>query len=286
MESDFQGVEKTDGYSVRAVERAMTVLASLADAERPQTLTAIAQRCGLSVTTTYRLLRTLQQQGLVMPHTHDGRYMLGFRVLELAHALLRQLDVVAIARPFLTAARDELNETISLAVRSGEHHVRAVQIEATQPLRRVMEIGEQLPLYAGSVGKVFLAAASDAEIDAYLRRTELVPFSETTPTDARVLWQQIEQVRQRGYAVSLNERGAGGAGVSAPVRGHDGRVAAAVEISGPLTRFTPEARARWIELACSTAATISAALGFRNAHDEPMPVGRAVEALRCRPRSL
>ena len=276
---------EVDGkYSVRAVERAAGLLAVVADADEPQSLQTIAERSGLSMTTAFRLLRTLQQQGLVMAQAHDGRYMLGFRVLELAHSLLRQLDVVGIARPFLLEARNRIDETVSLAVRSGEYHVRAAQAEGTQPLRRVMDIGERMPLYAGSVGKVFLAAASDREIEEYLGRTELVPLSEATPTDPRVLWQQIAQVRARGFSESVNERGAGGAGVAAPIHGPDGRVVAALEISGPATRFTPEARETWIELSLATAREISRALGYREARGAaPVPIsGEVMAALEPR----
>jgi DNA-binding IclR family transcriptional regulator len=283
VKSRFHTVEETDRYSVRAVERALGVLGALAETDAPQTLQVIAERAELSVTTTFRLLRTLQQQGFVTPSADDGRYVLGFRVLELAHALLRQLDVVGIARPFVLDLRNRIGETVSLAVRSGEYHIRALQAEGTQPLRRVMEIGERLPLYAGSVGKLFLAAASDREVEEYLSRTELVPLSEATPTDPQLVWQQIAQVRERGFSESVNERGAGGAGVAAPVHGPDGRVLAALEISGPMTRFTPEVRQAWIELSQATSRDISRALGYREGRGGPSPFrGELVDLLQPR----
>jgi IclR family transcriptional regulator, KDG regulon repressor len=263
VKMSFHTMEKDDGYAVRAVERAADVLAALAEADTPQTLQAIAERAELSVTTTFRLLRTLQRQGFVMPSVHDGRYVLGFRVLELAHALLRQLDVVGVARPFVMDLRNRIGETVSLAVRSGEYHVRTLQAEGTQPLRRVLAIGERMPLYAGSVGKLFLAAASDDEIEEYLGHTELVPLSEATPTEPRAVWEQIGLVRARGFSESINERGLGGAGLAAPIHGPDGRVVAALEISGPATRFTPEVRETWIAASRATAGEISRALGYR-----------------------
>ncbi len=256
-------MKSSEAYSVRAVERAADVLDALAQSDRPQTLSSIAERAKLSLPTTFRLVRTLQQQGLVMPATEDGRFVLGFRVLELANALMRQLDIVGIARPLLNAIRDEVNETVSLAVRSGDYHVHAAQAEAAHPLRRVLDIGERVPLYAGCSGKLFLAAAADAEIEHYLTRTELLPLSDTTPTDPELLREQIALVRSRGFAESVNERGFGGAGIAAPVRAHDGRVVAALEIAGPITRFTPYAREQWIAFAMSNAAELSRSLGFR-----------------------
>jgi DNA-binding IclR family transcriptional regulator len=254
---------KSDAYGVRAVERAADVLGALAQADQPQTLSAVAGRAGLSVPTTFRLLRTLQDRGLVMPNGKSGTYTLGFRVLELAHALTRQLDIIAIARPFLVAVRDQVTETAGLIVRTGDQWAHAAHAEALHPVRRVMEIGETAPLYAGCAGKVFLAAASDADIDEYLLRTPLVPLSPTTPTHPDTLREQIATVRAQGFAESVNERGGGGGGIAAPIRTHDGRVVAALEISGPAERYTAEARAIWVEAAISAADRISAALGFR-----------------------
>jgi DNA-binding IclR family transcriptional regulator len=262
----FQQV-KTDPYSVRAVDRAATVLGALAEADQPQTLSAIAAHAGLSVPTTFRLVRTLQDNGLVMPHSDSGKYTLGFRLLELAHALTRQLDIVSISRPFLVAVRDQVNETTGLIVRTGDHWAHAAHAEALQPVRRVMEIGETAPLYAGCAGKVFLAAASDAEVEDYLARTRLVPLSPTTPTSPDLLREQIVAVREQGFAESINERGAGGVGIAAPVCIHDGRVVAALEISGPADRFSAESRATWIEAAISAANRISTLMGFR-----PVPI--------------
>ena len=254
---------KSSAYGVRAVERAADVLAALAEADQPQTLSAIAAGAKLSVATTFRLVRTLQDRGLVMPNGDLGRYTLGFRVLELAHALTRQLDIIAISRPFLVAVRDHVNETTGLTVRTGDKWAHAAHAEALHPVRRVMEIGETAPLYAGCAGKMFLAAASDAEIEAYLNRTRLLPLSPTTPTDANVLREQIATVRSQGFAESINERGAGGVGIAAAIRAHDGRVVAALEISGPADRYTAETRATWIEAATDGARQISSALGFR-----------------------
>lgn len=254
---------KEEPYGVRAVERAAGLLAVLAASEGPRTLTEIAAGADLSIPTTFRLLRTLQREGLVMLHAEHGRYTLGFRVLELAHAFLRQIDIVGIARPFLTRARNQVNETVSLAVRSGDSWVPLASVEASQSVRRVMHLGEATPLYGSGTGKLLLAGESDQEIEAYLARARLAPFSETTATDPDALRAQIEEIRALGYAVSVNERGAGGAGVSAPIRAHDGRTVAALLIAAPASRFTPELRAACVQAAREAVRQISEALGFR-----------------------
>lgn len=252
---------KEPDYGVRAVERAVGVLAVLAASPTPLSLTVIASRAGLSVPTTFRLLRTLQAERLIAIDEH-GRYALGARVLEFGHAYIRQFDIVAVARPFLVAARDRVDETAVLGVRSGDVWIAVASVEATQPIRRVMPPGETTPLYASGTGKLLLAAEPDEEVESYIARTQLEPFSATTVIDADELRSHIAEIRAGGYACSVNERGAGGVGVSAPIRAHDGRTVAGLLIAAPASRFTPEVRAACIEAAIDAARGVSAALGF------------------------
>lgn len=275
-ESNFQPVK--DGvHGVRAVERAVRILAAIAASESPQTLTEIAARARLTLPTALRLLRTLQAQRLVQAGEH-GRYTLGARVLELSHAYLRQLDVVAVARPFLVAARNRVNETVVLVVRSGDAWAPILSIEATQPIRRVMHPGETTPLYASGVGKLLLSGEPDEEVEAYIARTELAPFSSTTVVDPDELRSQIAEIRARGYACSINERGAGGVGVSAPIRAHDGRIVAACLIAAPASRFTPDVRDACIQAAVEAADGISRALGFDPAAGRTSSAGERSQA--------
>lgn len=255
---------KDDVYGVRAVERAIGVLAALAASETPRTLTQIAARVGLSLPTTFRLLRTLQGQRLASID-ETGRYTLGARTLEFSHAYLRQLDIIAIARPFLVAARDRVNETVGLAVRSGDNWVPITSVQANQSIRRVMQPGEPTPLYASGIGKLLLSGETEAEIEAYIARTNLVPFSATTVVDPDVLRAQIREIRARGHSVSVNQRGAGGVGISAPIFDHDGRIVAAMTIGAPVSRYSPAIEEACIAAAREAARGISAALGYQAA---------------------
>jgi DNA-binding IclR family transcriptional regulator len=251
---------KDEPYGVRAVERAVGVLGALAASDRPQTLTEIAGGAGLSLPTAFRLLRTLQAGGLVMAQPGGGRYTLGVRVLELANALLRQLDIVSVARPFLAAAHKRLDETVCLAVRSGDAWVAVDALQSSQPVRQVFERGKVSPLYPSATGRVLLAGESDEEVDAYLARTPLVSYSAATVTDPDLVRAEIREVRARGYSWSGDERRTGGAAACAPIRGHDGRVIAALLIAPPASRFTDALRDVCIETALEAARGISQAL--------------------------
>ncbi|MDP8921408.1 MAG: IclR family transcriptional regulator [Chloroflexota bacterium] len=261
---------KDEQYGIRAVDRAVGVLDAIAAADRARTLTEIAADAGLSVPTAFRFLRTLQAAGLVMSQPgSDGRYTLGVRILDLAHALLRQLDLVAIARPFLVAARDRVNETVCLAVRNGDAWVALDVAEPTQPVRQVINRGDGSPLYASGTGKVLLAGEPDDEVEAYLARTRLVPFSPSTVTDPDVLRAEVRAIRAQGYWTTINERGTGGASAVAPVRAYDGRTVAAVNIAPPATRFDDELRDHCVAAAIDAARGISEALLYRDSNQVP-----------------
>jgi DNA-binding IclR family transcriptional regulator len=255
------GAEDFERYGIRAVERAVRVLGVIADSPEPQSLTAIAAAADLGPSTTLRLLRTLQ--GLDMVQTVKGgeRYLLGFRVLRFSQALLKQLDIVTLATPFVVALRNECDENAGLDMRDGDYWVPVVRLEAKHRLQIVSHVGQRFPLYTGASGKVLLSGMPDGDIDDYLRRTPLVALSDTTPTTSQAVWAQVRRVRTEGYTVSLNERGEGGAAISAPVFNHHRQVVAALKLGGAVTRFTPDRLEKNIPMVCQTARELSQRLG-------------------------
>ncbi len=262
-------MKQPPGYGIRVVERAGTVLRALADADGPCGLPAVADAAGLSRPTTFRLLRTLEGLGFV--RGADGAYGLGMGILELAQALTRQFDVVTLARPFLVAARNELDETCGLSIPSGDCCVPIAQVEATQSVRRVLPVGARRPLYASSAGKVVLAEYDAADLDAYLVRTPLVAFSSTTTIDPHELRAQLTDVREHGACWGVNGRGDGGASVSFPVYRHDGRLAAVMVIVCPVSRFSEELRDRCLTVGRRESGRISGALGYRRTTSSSRP---------------
>jgi IclR family KDG regulon transcriptional repressor len=254
-------LSEANNYGIRAVERAGTVLRALAAADGPRALPAVAAAADLSRPTTFRLLRTLESLGFVQ--SNDGRYTLGIGILELAQSLTRQLDVASVTRPLLVALRNELDETCGLTIRSGDFCVPIVVLEALQSVRRVVPVGAHLPLYASSTGKVILAHDNELDVDEYLARTNLIAFSPTTTTEPEQLREQLREVREQGCCWGVNGRGDGGASVSFPIFRHDNRLAAALFIVCPASRFNDGLRDRCLEVGRLASRHMSEALGYR-----------------------
>lgn len=228
--------------TVRAVERALDILLCFAGSETELGLSDIAKRIGLHKSTVHRLLASLESKGFIRRHPQTEKYRLGWSVLELVSNVYQSDDLSSIVSPEMTRLRDLLGETISLYVLSGIERIRIQAIESKQPVRRVANVGRRLPLYVGASGKVLLAYSSEELLE------ELMTDSSWPPELSRDEFRHaLQQVREAGYAVSIEEREPGAAAVAAPIRGRNGEAVAALSISGPVDRFTPEAVERFAQ---------------------------------------
>jgi len=152
-----------------------------------------------------------------MVSRQGGRYALGLRLLGWGNRAAG-VGLVERAWPVLEGLRNESGESTQLYVREGEHRVCVAAVERVTGLRDTVPVGAVMPLSRGSAGKVLLAWAPGGG-------------------DGRPDAAELRGIRVRGWAESVAEREAGVASVSAPVLGEDGRLRAAVSVSGPISRL-------------------------------------------------
>jgi DNA-binding IclR family transcriptional regulator len=125
------------------------------------------------------------------------------------------------------------------------------------------DLGVPAPLYAGAASKVLLAGMDDDEIEAYLDRTDLTAFQDSTITDRAVLWREVRSVRRRGFAESKGELFAGGGALAAPIKDFGGKTIAVLDILTPEHRYTDEHRERCIAILLEETRRASERLGYR-----------------------
>jgi DNA-binding IclR family transcriptional regulator len=189
------------------------------------------------------------------------KYRLGFGLIRLAGAAMAGLDLVRTARPVLEELADRTRETVNLGVLSGDGVVYIDQVTGTRSIVAVSWVGRRTPLHSTSNGKVLLAHLDDAERNRLLSGL-LERATPNTLTDPSKLRTQLEEIRIRGYAQTMEELEEGLNAVSAPVRRADGDVVAALSISGPAFRMRPVDLPRMGHLAMEAATAISRRLGF------------------------
>lgn len=236
--------------------------------ERPElTFREIQAAAQLPSTTCFRLLTSLVAEG-VLERNGDG-YRPGIRLLYWGAAASSGLASQREARPFLQALRDATGESACLFVRDGTIRTCIALEESRHSVIRLLYVGQVMPLHAGSAGRVILAF--DEEARQRVLAGDLPAYTPHTITDRQVLRDELERVRQQGYAVTREERDMGAASISAPVFGSGGRFLAALGIAGPALRFTPETIPAWIPEVTAAARKLSARMGFRctrDGHDE------------------
>ncbi len=261
MSAARQPTAPTDQYNVSAVERALGVLNAFTHQRPELSLTDIAAHTGLHKATAFRLLATLCHGGMAMKNPNTGLYRLGFQIIALSEVAKTSTGFVTQARPFMRQIRDDLNETVYIAVRVGDERINLDQLEGLRDIRRVVTIGKPNALYVGSTSRVLLAAMSDQEIAGYFSRTEFVPPFPGAKVDAQILWRAIAEIRRTGYAETHNKRIAEGASISGAVHGPANEVLGALTVSIPISRYTDDVRSRTIEVITRTARSLSRQLG-------------------------
>ncbi len=245
----------------RTVLRAISIVDCFSQ-ERPELgVREVARRLNLSSSTAGRLLATLQRAGVLTQNLRMRKYMLGPRVLAWAGIYTGILDVRAVAGPILDRLRQATRETTTLYVLDGDERVCVERLEGPQNIRAVVRLGERLPIYAGAGGKVLLAFLPPETRQATLARLVLARFTDKTIRNRARLERELMTIRRQGYATSVAERFAGASAVAAPVRGADGAVIAAVNVSGPSDRFRGARQARCIRQVTKAALALSRAMG-------------------------
>jgi DNA-binding IclR family transcriptional regulator len=248
-----------DRGGLRSVNRALRSLELVAEAGSLG-VTELGRRLGVHKATASRLAATLAERGLLERDPLTDRYRLGFGLIRLAGAAMAGLDLVSSARATLEDLAEGTHETVTLGVLSGDEVVSIDQVTGTRSIVSVSWVGKRTPLHTTSTGKVFLAFLPDADRERRLAQP-LERSTKRSVTDPDALRTQLDDVRRRGYAQTLEELEEGLNAVAAPVRQADGEVVAALSVSGPAFRVRPVDLPRLGRLTVEAADAISRRLG-------------------------
>lgn len=220
--------------NVRSVARALTLLGLFDETHRTLSVRELIDGTGLPKSTVVRLVTTLEQRGLLWTG-RDSRISPGAGLLRWAQLARDTWQLPAEAIAHLRDLSLQANgESARIYLRHGTTRVCIGQQEGTQPLRHVVRLGEQLPIWAGASGHVLLTDYSEQEFDRVLAAADGSDELE------RSLRASVGVARARGWSSSHGEREPGVAGVAAPIRNEQGEVVAAVALGGPTSRFTEE----------------------------------------------
>lgn len=238
----------------QSIDRAADLLARiLTTGGEPVTFTQLCDDIGYPRSTTSRILAALERHDLVR-RDGSGGWVAGAVVEQYANGQDRHEHIVRAALPIMESLGGKTGETINLGVALGQRVVQIAQVDSAYFLGSRDWVGVDLPAHTSALGKALYAWGAIPAPHGSLDR-----FTPQTVTDAQSLVAQFEQIRSRGYAVTMDELEIGLTGIAAPVHS-GGTVVAALGLSGPTSRLatTIEATAQTVVAA---AATLSAHLG-------------------------
>jgi DNA-binding IclR family transcriptional regulator len=218
-----------DAQGVRSVQRAIEILSLLSEEHPVISIRDIVESTGLAKTTVIRLVQTLEQNGLLWA-TPNG-YQPGPGLWRWAHLARSGWELPPETRAFMRELGARRRETVNLYMVRDIYRVCVAQQEGPQPLRHVVHVGDELPLWSGASSKVLLRDAPAT----LLRRVAISsPYGEG---HVKRLREWIDDAAHHGWAVSHGEREDGLSAVAVPVVGRSGAVVAALSLSGPTVRF-------------------------------------------------
>jgi DNA-binding IclR family transcriptional regulator len=254
--------KKRSDYSIRSIKRAIQVLNSFTIKEEERGITELSKILNLHKSTVHRILVTLSSEGLVVKNQISQKYHLGITLFKWGCIVQNQMEIRSYALPIIKDLARRTEESVDLNIISDRKRVSIEKIESSHDVRRVIKLGESLPLYTGGSGKVLLSSWPDEEIEKFIKEEKLVSFTPKTITDPVKLIENLKEIRKKGYSIAVEERVLGATSIGAPVWNHTGKVVASISISGPTTRFTEQKIPIFISLIKEAAMKISALLGY------------------------
>jgi IclR family transcriptional regulator, carbohydrate utilization repressor len=245
--------------TIQVLERTFALLETLAAEPEPVSLKDISDLTGLHPSTAHRILNDLTI-GRFVDRPQAGAYRLGMRLLELGNLVKERLDVREAALAPMRELHKLTHQPVNLSMRQGDE---IVYIERTFSERSGMQVvravGGRAPLHLTSVGKLFLAHDDPARVRTYATRTGLTGHTRNSITDLPRLERELAAVRSTGCARDDEELEMGVGCMASGIFDDKGKLVAGLSVSAPADRL----EASWLERVKTTAAQISAALGYR-----------------------
>ena len=236
--------------SIRAVERALDVLMCFTSQTPELSMTQISELVGINKSTVHRLLATLEGKRFVERDPTTGAYRLGIRLIQMAFLTMEHNDLRRLATPFLHDLCDQYHENVNLSVLDDTDVVYVDVIESAQRIKLAASPGQRLPAFCTASGKAILAFVPEENVKGILERG-MSRYTQNTILSQKAFFENIQEARERGFALSEQEFEEGINAIAAPIYNSHGKPIASVSIAGPAYRLTRE---RMIEIGSSLVA--------------------------------
>ncbi len=230
--------EGKQGRYVQSLERALDIVEVMARQGEPISISELAEKVNLKISTVHRLLTTMVAKGFVEQNREDNKYKLGLKLWEIGNKVIPP-DIRSTAKPFLEELVQRCEETVNLAILDG---AEVVFIDQEEPERRVVvrmfaQAGNRGPAYCTASGKALLAFKPKKEREEIISQINFEKFTTDTITNPDDLRMELERIRGEGYSLDWGELEEHIRCVAVPVFNYDQLAVAAISVSGVAARM-------------------------------------------------
>ena len=247
-------------YQIKSIVKASKLMELLVTKNEFQ----LAELCRLlesPKTTLHRLLLTLESLGYVQQNPKTLGYMASIKIFELGGKVAQNLDFIDIAKPLMITLSEKTGETINLGILDGTDVVCVGKVESKQHLKLDQPIGSRAKAYHTGMGKAILAYLSEEERRQLFTKHTISLGTSKSLKSLNAVEEDLQRVRERGYAVDDEEYMIGVRCVGAPIFDHNSQGVAGLSIAGPASRMSEKSIESLAKLVTETAALISSRLG-------------------------
>lgn len=247
---------------IQSVDRALRILDLFDERNYELSITEISKRMNLHKSTIHSLLKTLQTHHYIKQSADNGKYSLGLKLFERGYYVVGNMDLRTNARKYLEQLSDQTGYTVHLVILDGQEGVYIDKVEGTGVTVLYSKIGRRVPIHTSAVGKSLLAFKEDDEIEHILTNYQFIKRTEKTIVTKEAFWNEIQNVRNKGYAIDDEENEPGIFCLAVPIKDHTEKVIAAISMSISVAKATDEIVNKYKTLLRETAEQISVSLGY------------------------
>lgn len=219
---------------VKATQTSFTILEQMAGRDGVG-VRELANELSMAKSTVHDHLRTLEELEYVV--SDDNTYRIGLGLLDLGGNARQNMTVYQVAKPEIEDLAAETGEHANLMVEEHGRGVFLYKAEGEKALRLDTHIGMRIPLHTAALGKAIMAHQPREHVESILEKHGLKRITENTITDRQELYDELETIRQQGFAIDNGERVEGTRCLAAPILDSSGEAIAAVSVSGPKSRL-------------------------------------------------
>jgi DNA-binding IclR family transcriptional regulator len=229
------GSNEGGGKRIQASKTAFAIVEALYDLDGAG-VSQVANELGLAKSTAHAHLSTLADAGYII--REGDQYHVGLRFVDLGEYAKSRKDAYTISHRMVEQLAEKTQERSQFIV---EEHGWGVYVHRELGEHAVHTdpgIGRQIPLHSTAAGKAILAELPRERVEQIIEQRGLEAVTENTITDREVLYEELDTIRERGYAFNMEENVLGLHAIGVGVKGEDGTICGALSVSGPSHRLT------------------------------------------------